>query len=112
MRVDAPTPTVGGARWARKSIVQPWLCATDARSRPRPAHGVPEGARLRSRAPAGIRETRTSSALGGPTSLGVRLAAAAEEGRVDLSDLGRGPRRLLATTTPSSNGGFLWPCVP
>ena len=31
--------------------------------------------------------------------LAVRLAAAAEEGRVDLSDLGRRARRLLATTT-------------
>jgi hypothetical protein len=32
--------------------------------------------------------------------LAARLAAAAEEGRVDLSDLGRRARRLLATTTP------------
>ena len=31
--------------------------------------------------------------------LAARLAAAAEEGRVDLSDLGRRARRLLATTT-------------
>ena len=34
--------------------------------------------------------------------LAVRLAAAAEEGCVDLSDLGRRARRLLATTTSSS----------
>jgi hypothetical protein len=33
--------------------------------------------------------------------LAARLAAAAEEGRVDLSDLGRRARRLLAATTPS-----------
>ena len=31
--------------------------------------------------------------------LASRLAAAAEEGRVDLSDLGRRARRLLAATT-------------
>lgn len=35
--------------------------------------------------------------------LAARLAAAAEEGRVDLSDLGRRARRLLATTTSSSS---------
>ncbi len=34
--------------------------------------------------------------------LAARLAAAAEEGRVDLSDLGRRARHLLATTTSSS----------
>jgi HSP90 family molecular chaperone len=34
--------------------------------------------------------------------LAARLAAAAEEGRVDLSDLGRRARRLLATTTSST----------
>ncbi|GAA5168908.1 hypothetical protein [Ornithinimicrobium tianjinense] len=34
--------------------------------------------------------------------LAARLAAAAEEGRVDLSDLGRRARRLLASTTPAS----------
>ena len=33
--------------------------------------------------------------------LAARLASAAEEGRVDLSDLGRRARRLLATTTSS-----------
>ncbi|HET9872727.1 MAG TPA: hypothetical protein VFP89_09055 [Propionibacteriaceae bacterium] len=33
--------------------------------------------------------------------LASRLAAAAEAGRVDLSDLGRRARRLLAATTPS-----------
>jgi len=31
--------------------------------------------------------------------LAARLAAAADEGRVDLSDLGRRARRLLASTT-------------
>jgi len=36
--------------------------------------------------------------------LAARLAAAAEEGRVDLSDLGRRARRLLATTTSSPSG--------
>ena len=34
--------------------------------------------------------------------LAERLAAAAEEGRVDLRDLGRRARRLLASTTASS----------
>ena len=34
--------------------------------------------------------------------LAARLAAAAEDGRVDLSDLGRRARRLLATTTAPS----------
>jgi hypothetical protein len=33
--------------------------------------------------------------------LAARLAAAADAGRVDLSDLGRRARRLLAATTPS-----------
>ena len=33
-----------------------------------------------------------------------RLAAAAEEGRVDLSDLGRRARRLLAATTRDGGG--------
>lgn len=33
--------------------------------------------------------------------LAARLASAAEEGRVDLSDLGRRARHLLATTTSS-----------
>lgn len=37
--------------------------------------------------------------------LAARLAAAAEEGRVDLSDLGRRARRLLATTTSTSRLG-------
>ncbi len=32
--------------------------------------------------------------------LASRLAAAADAGRVDLSDLGRRARRLLAATTP------------
>jgi hypothetical protein len=33
--------------------------------------------------------------------LAARLAAAADAGRVDLSDLGRRARRLLASTTPA-----------
>jgi hypothetical protein len=36
--------------------------------------------------------------------LAARLAAAADAGRVDLSDLGRRARRLLATTTAASGG--------
>lgn len=35
--------------------------------------------------------------------LASRLAAAAEAGRVDLSDLGRRARRLLAATTPTAD---------
>jgi hypothetical protein len=34
--------------------------------------------------------------------LAARLAAAADAGRVDLSDLGRRARRLLASTTASA----------
>jgi hypothetical protein len=36
--------------------------------------------------------------------LAARLAAAADEGRADLSDLGRRARRLLASTTASAHG--------
>jgi hypothetical protein len=36
--------------------------------------------------------------------LAARLAAAADAGRVDLSDLGRRARRLLAATTAESTG--------
>src|SRR6476620_3149967 len=38
--------------------------------------------------------------------LAARLAAAAEEGRVDLSDLGRRARRLLASTTASASASL------
>src|SRR3954447_1285366 len=44
----------------------------------------------------------TAPVLDEAMDLAARLAAAAEEGRVDLSDLGRRARRLLATTTSSS----------
>lgn len=48
------------------------------------------------------------AALAGPEldealDLAARLAAAADEGRVDLSDLGRRARRLLASTTESAS---------
>ena len=54
-----------------------------------------------------LREMGQESAVAAPgldeaIDLAARLAAAAEEGRVDLSDLGRGARRLLATTASSS----------
>ena len=53
-----------------------------------------------------LRDMGQESALAAPEldeamDLAARLAAAAEEGRVDLSDLGRRARRLLATTTSS-----------
>jgi hypothetical protein len=40
--------------------------------------------------------------------LAERLAAAAEEGRVDLGDLGRRARRLLASTARSSENEQLF----
>ena len=43
-------------------------------------------------------ETGDSALLDGALDLAERLAAAAEEGRVDLGDLGRRARRLLAAT--------------
>ena len=51
-----------------------------------------------------LRDMGQESAIAGPElvealDLATRLAAAAEEGRVDLSDLGRRARRLLAATT-------------
>jgi hypothetical protein len=54
-----------------------------------------------------LRDMGQESAVAAPEleeamDLAARLAAAAEEGRVDLSDLGRRARRLLATTTASS----------
>ena len=54
-----------------------------------------------------LRDMGQESAVAAPEldeamDLAARLAAAAEEGRVDLSDLGRRARRLLASTTASS----------
>jgi hypothetical protein len=54
-----------------------------------------------------LRDMGQESAVAGPEldealDLATRLAAAAEEGRVDLSDLGRRARRLLASTTESA----------
>ena len=51
-----------------------------------------------------LRDMREEAAAAAPIldeaiDLAARLAAAAEEGRVDLSDLGRRARRLLASTT-------------
>jgi hypothetical protein len=43
-------------------------------------------------------EAGDSAVLDGALDLAERLAAAAEEGRVDLGDLGRRARRLLAST--------------
>jgi hypothetical protein len=44
-------------------------------------------------------EAGDSALLDGALDLAERLAAAAEEGRVDLGDLGRRARRLLAATS-------------
>ena len=54
-----------------------------------------------------LRDMGQEAAIAGPEldealDLAARLAAAAEEGRVDLSDLGRRARRLLASTTTSA----------
>lgn len=51
-----------------------------------------------------LRDMGQESAIAAPEldealDLAARLAAAADEGRVDLSDLGRRARRLLASTT-------------
>ena len=51
-----------------------------------------------------LRDMGQESAIAGPEldealDLAARLAAAADEGRVDLGDLGRRARRLLASTT-------------
>ena len=49
-------------------------------------------------------EAGDSALLDGALDLAERLASAAEEGRVDLGDLGRRARRLLAATArPSEN---------
>jgi len=44
-----------------------------------------------------------SAVLDGALDLAERLAAAAEEGKVDLGDLGRRARRLLASTARSTD---------
>ena len=54
-----------------------------------------------------LRDMGQESAIVGPEldealDLAARLAAAADEGRVDLSDLGRRARHLLASTTASA----------
>jgi hypothetical protein len=54
-----------------------------------------------------LRDMGEEAAIVGPEleealDLAARLAAAAEEGRVDLSDLGRRARRLLASTTDTA----------
>jgi hypothetical protein len=53
-----------------------------------------------------LRDMGQETAMAGPEldealDLAARLAAAADAGRVDLSDLGRRARRLLASTTAS-----------
>jgi hypothetical protein len=55
-----------------------------------------------------LRDMGQEAAIAGPEidealDLAARLAAAADAGRVDLSDLGRRARRLLASTTESSS---------
>jgi hypothetical protein len=57
-----------------------------------------------------LRDMGQESAIPGPEldealDLAARLAAAAEAGRVDLSDLGRRARRLLASTTADAAEG-------
>jgi hypothetical protein len=58
-----------------------------------------------------LRDMGQESVINGPEldealDLAARLAAAADEGRVDLSDLGRRARRLLASTTaPATDMG-------
>ncbi len=56
-----------------------------------------------------LRDMGQGAAIAGPDlddalDLAERLAAAADAGRVDLSDLGRRARRLLASTTESAAG--------
>ena len=56
-----------------------------------------------------LRDMGQEAAIAGPEldealDLAARLAAAAEEGRVDLGDLGRRARRLLASTTEPGPG--------
>ena len=49
-----------------------------------------------------------SAVLDGALDLAERLAAAAEEGKVDLGDLGRRARRLLASTARSTDSEQLF----
>jgi len=54
-----------------------------------------------------LRDMGQESAIAGPEldetlDLAARLAAAADAGRVDLNDLGRRARRILASTTTSA----------
>lgn len=54
-----------------------------------------------------LRDMGQEAVIGAPVvdeaiDLATRLAAAADAGRVDLSDLGRRARRLLASTLPGS----------
>jgi hypothetical protein len=49
-----------------------------------------------------------SALLDGALDLAERLAAAAEEGKVDLGDLGRRARRLLASTARSTDSEQLF----
>ena len=64
-----------------------------------------------------LRDMGQESAVAAPEldeamDLAARLAAAAEEGRVDLSDLGRRARRLLATTpTVVGTADWAWPAA-
>ena len=56
-----------------------------------------------------LRDMGEEAAIVGPEldealDLAARLAAAADAGRVDLGDLGRRARRLLASTTESASG--------
>jgi hypothetical protein len=53
-------------------------------------------------------DTGDSALLDGALDLAERLAAAAEEGRVDLGDLGRRARRLLSATARPSEGEQLF----
>jgi hypothetical protein len=53
-------------------------------------------------------ETTTSVVLDEALDLAERLAAAAEEGRVDLADLGRRARRVLESTAKSTESQQLF----
>ncbi len=53
-------------------------------------------------------EAGDSALLDGALDLAERLASAAEEGRVDLGDLGRRARRLLAATARPAEGEQLF----
>ena len=53
-------------------------------------------------------DTTTSAVLGEALDLAERLAAAAEEGKVDLADLGRRARRVLEKTASSAEAQQLF----